>query len=246
MGRAERNHDMTSNLFTTDRFSATPHSTAEEKARFCNDFARFVLGGFDRKRFTQKFYQRLSLIFGHIAHFNASGFWETWFSTPEQQRQFVQHIHEYVALGDPHYCWSDVERELKSWIVREATAIEAVLAENERKFAEAAKAESDRRSALVAMISQPFTVVAKSENIGNFGHRQYVLLADDGGAWKVQRIYLYPWEVGQVVNVPLLNGQPDWCAMQGVECPERLENCPVESLARFSVQRRKGKTSQAV
>ena len=192
------------------------------------------------------FYQRLSLIFGHIAHFNAGGFWETWFSTPARQRQFVQHVHEYVALGDPHYCWSDVERELKSWIVREATAIEAVLAENERKFAEAVRAEADRRSALVAKTCQRFTVMAKSTNIGSFGHRQYMLLAEDGSAWKVQRIYLYPWEVGQVVNVPLLNGEPDWCGIQGVECPERLPDCPVESLARFSVQRGKGKTSQAV
>ena len=246
MGRAERNHDMTSNLFAADRFAATPHSTADEKARFCNAFARFVLGGFDRKRFTQKFYQRLSLIFGHIAHFNANGFWETWFSTPEQQREFVQHVHEYVALGDPQHCWSDVERELKSWIVREATAIEAVLAENERKFAVAAKAEADRSATLVAKTCQRFIVVAKSSNIGKFGHRQYVLAAQDGSAWKVQRIYLYPWEVGQVVNVPLLNGEPDWCAMQGVECAERLPDCPLESLARFSVQRGKGETSQAV
>jgi hypothetical protein len=246
MGRAERNHDMTRKLFATDRFSATPHSTAEEKARFCNDFTRFVLGGFDRKRFTQKFYQRLSLTFGHIAHFNASGFWETWFSTPEQQREFVQHVHEYVALGDPYYCWSDVERELKTWVVTEARAVEVVLAENERKFAEAAKAESDRRAELIGKTCQRFTVVAKSDNIGSFGHRQYVLLADDGSAWKVQRIYLYPWEIGQVVNVSLLNGQPDWCGIQGVECPERLPDCPVESLARFSVQRGKGKNSQAV
>ena len=53
MGRAERNHDMTNKAFAADRFADTPHSTAEDKARFCNDFARFVLGGFDRKRFTQ-------------------------------------------------------------------------------------------------------------------------------------------------------------------------------------------------
>ena len=232
--------------FTADLFRATLHSTAEEKARFCNDFTRFVLGGFDRKWFTQKFYQRLSLILGHIAHFNASGFWETWFSTPARQRQFVQHVHEYVALGDPHYCWSDVERELKTWVVAEAVAIETVLTGNEQKSAEAAKAETDRRAALVAKTCQQFTVMAKSDNIGGFGHRQYILCAQDGSAWIVHRIYLYPWQVGQVVAVPLVNGEPDWCGIQGVECPERMPDCPVESLTRFSVQRGKVKTSQAV
>lgn len=168
---------MTRKLLAADRFTATPHSTAEEKTRFCNDFIRFILSGFDRKRFTKKFYERLSNILGHIAHFNARGFWETWFSTPVQQRQFVQHIHECVPLGDPHFCWVDVERELKSWIVTNAEAVNTVLPANERKFAEAAKAECDRRAALVAKTCQQFTVVAKSSNIGSFGHRQYIMCA---------------------------------------------------------------------
>ena len=73
-----------------------------------------------------------------------------------------------------------------------------------------------------------------------------IYCAQDGSAWIVHRIYLYPWEVGQVVAVPLVNGEPDWCGIQGVECPERMPDCPVESLTRFSVQRGKIKTSQAV
>ena len=217
---------MTKRLFAADRFTATQHSTAEEKARFCNDFSRFVLRGFARKSFTQKFYERLSLIFGHIAHFNAGGFWDVWFATPAKQRQFVQRVHEWVAMGDPRFCWSDVEKELKSWVVTSAEAVETVLAENERKFAEAVKAETDRRAALQSQTCQQFKVVAKSTKTGSFGHRQYILCAQDGSVWIVHRIYLYPWQVGQVVNVPLLNGEPDWCSMQGVECPERLPNCP--------------------
>ena len=51
-------------LFTADRFVATPHSTAEEKVRFCNTFVGFVLRGFDRKVFKPEFYRRLSCIFG--------------------------------------------------------------------------------------------------------------------------------------------------------------------------------------
>jgi hypothetical protein len=223
---AKRNHAMTRTPFATDRFAPTPHSTAEEKARFCNNFVRFVLCGFDRKAFTTRFYQRLSLIFGHIAHFNAGGFWETWFSTPARQRQFVQRVHEWVAVGDPHFCWSDVERELKSWVLTNAEAVDTVLAENEKKAEESAKAETDRRAALVGKTCQRFTVMAKISNSGGFGHTHYILGAQDGSAWKVHRIYLYPWQVRQVVTVPLLNGEPDWCSMQGVECPERLPNCP--------------------
>ena len=71
-----------------------------------------------------------------------------WFSTPAKQRQFVQRIHDYVPVGDPHFCWSDVERELKSWAATEAEAVETVLAENERKAEEATQAETDRRAAL--------------------------------------------------------------------------------------------------
>ena len=213
---------MTRKPLAADRFTATPHSTPEEKAHFCDNFVRFVLRGFDRKLFKSKFYHRLSLIFGHIAHFNENSFWDVWFSTPEKQRHFVQHVHEWIAMGDPHFCWSDVERELKSWVVTNAEAVEAVLAESERKFAEAAKAETDRRATKTC---QRFTVMAKSRNSGGFGHTQYILGAQDGAAWILHRIYLYPWQVGQVVNVPLVNGEPDWCVIQGVECPERLPNC---------------------
>jgi hypothetical protein len=217
---------MTKRIFTADRFAATQHSTAEEKARFCNNFAKFILGGFPRHRFKTTFYRRLSNLFGHIAEYNETGFYEVWFSTPAKQWQFLRHIHESVPMGDPNFCWVDVERELRSWAATNAEAIEAALTENERKFAEAAKAETDRRTALQSKTHQRFKVLAKSTNTGAFGHRQYVLVANDGSAWKVQRIYLYPWEVGQVVSVPLLNSEPDWCNIQGVECPERIADCP--------------------
>ena len=216
-------------LFNAAGFTATSHSTAEEKARFYNHFVRFVLSGFARRLFKPKFYRRLSCIFGHIANYHETGFWEVWFADPAKQRQFVRRIHQWVPVGDPHFCWVDVERELKTWATRESEAVEAVLVENERKSAEAAQAETDRHAALASKTRQEFTVIAKSSNTGGFGHRQYILCAQDGSAWKVHRIYLYPWQVGQVVAVPLVNGEPDWCSIQGVECPERVENCPVEA-----------------
>ena len=217
---------MSKKLFTVNRFTATQHSSAEEKSRFCDNFAKFIVSGFPRSRFKTAFYRRLSNIFGHIAHYDQIGFWEVWFATPAKQRQFIRRIHEWVAMGDPNFCWSDVERELKSWAATNAEAIDAVLTENAQKFADAAKAETDRRTALQSKTHQRFKVVGKSTNTGAFGHRQYVLVANDGSAWKVHRIYLYPWEVGQVIGVPLIHGEPDWCSIQGVECPEQLPNCP--------------------
>lgn len=212
-------------LFTADRFTATQCYSVQDKARFCVTFARFVLGGFDRKLFKPRFYQRLSNIFGHIANYDETGFWEVWFSTPAKQRQFVRRIHEHIPVGDPHFCWVDVERELKAWATTEADAIDSVLGENEQKADDAAKSETDRRAALRAQTHQQFTVVAKSSNLGGFGHRQYILCAQDGSAWKIHRIYIYPWQVGEVVSVPLADGTPDWCGIQGVECPERMPNC---------------------
>lgn len=218
---------MTEQAFSIDRFTDTEHATADEKALFCKWFVRFVLAGFAPRLFAPRFYRRLSNIFGHIAHYDETGFWETWFSTPEQQRQFVRRIHEWIPIGDAPYCWSDVERELKSWAVMNAETIEEVLGENERKFAEAAATENARRAALAKRSHQQFSVVARSTNTNSFGHRQYVVVADDGGVYKVQRCYQKPWEHGQVIIVPLVSGEPNWLAIQ-CECPERFEPNPVE------------------
>jgi len=208
------------NPFTADQFTATAFRTAEEKAKFANHFARFVLGGFRSTLFPKWFYQQLSNTFMHIAHCNRGGFWSEWFATPGRQFQFLQRVDQYVPCGQPEHTYSDVERELKSWVTRESTAIVAVLEENELKYAEALARESERRHALLERTHQQFTVVAKSKNTGAFGHRQYILAADDGIVYAVQCIYLYPLEVGQVVHVPLEHGDFNWAAVH-CECPER-------------------------
>ena len=51
---------MTKSMFSADRFTAASCVTADEKARFCNWFVRFVLGGFARSVFKPQFYRRLS------------------------------------------------------------------------------------------------------------------------------------------------------------------------------------------
>ena len=109
---------MTKTIFTARRFIATQHSSADEKARFCNWFVRFVRAGFASRNFAPQFYRRLSTIFGFIAHYDETGFYEVWFATPEKQRHFIQRIYERIPMGQPEFCWVDVERELKSWVTQ--------------------------------------------------------------------------------------------------------------------------------
>lgn len=69
-------------MFTANQFTATKWESAEQKAKFANHFVRFVKSGFKPTLFYSWFYKRLSMTFGHIAHFNRQGFWHTWCLVP--------------------------------------------------------------------------------------------------------------------------------------------------------------------
>lgn len=56
-------------FFTASDFLPTKWSTADEKAAFGNALLNFMLTGFLAGRFTEKLYTRLSLCYGHIAHY---------------------------------------------------------------------------------------------------------------------------------------------------------------------------------
>jgi len=56
-------------FFTVSDFVPTKWSTAEEKAAFGNNLLHFMMTGFLADRFTEKLYTRLSMCFGHIAHY---------------------------------------------------------------------------------------------------------------------------------------------------------------------------------
>lgn len=103
-------------MFTTEQFTPTKFSTAQEKAKFANHFKRFVESGFNKNLFYKWFYQRLSMSFGHIAHYNLEGFYVTWFERPEDQIAFIQHTLEHPCYGDPHFTYSDVEKALIEWL----------------------------------------------------------------------------------------------------------------------------------
>jgi hypothetical protein len=102
--------------FTADSFTPTKWDHAEAKARFAKQFIRFVESDFNERRFTQAFYKRLALSFGHIAHFNRHGFYETFFASTAGKVRFLRQTLRHSCWGDPAFTYSDVERALQSWL----------------------------------------------------------------------------------------------------------------------------------
>ena len=104
---------MSKGPFSPTQFIPTKWSTAEEKARFGNALLHFVDSGFARGLFTDRLYSRLSNCFGHIAHYNSTGFYEEWFSSLTTQVRFLQHTLRFPCYGDPEFTFSDVESEIQ-------------------------------------------------------------------------------------------------------------------------------------
>ena len=102
--------------FDPSQFTPTKWDTAKDKAAFAKQFVRFVQSDFAAKHFTEKFYRRLSNTFGHIAHYNRGGFWETFFTTTADKVRFLKMTLQYPCYGDPTWTYSDVERALQQWI----------------------------------------------------------------------------------------------------------------------------------
>ena len=101
-------------IFTADQFQGTKWSTAEDKAKFANHFIRFVEGGYKWTVFPNWFYTRLSNCFGHIAHYNRLGFYETFFLDNADIGRFKQMTMSTV-YGDPTWTYSDVEMALQKY-----------------------------------------------------------------------------------------------------------------------------------
>ena len=104
--------------FTGEEFTPTKWATAEEKAKIANKLTCFVLGGFQQASLTGVMYQRLSNMFGHIAHCDINGFYSTWFADIKSCRDWAEHITGswLSGIGDPRFTWSDVETALIQWI----------------------------------------------------------------------------------------------------------------------------------
>jgi hypothetical protein len=103
--------------FLPSDFTATKFSTAADKAEFGNTLLRFIESEWAAALFTKSFYNRLSMCFGHIAHYCRSQFYEEWFSSLAAQVRFLKHTLRFPCYGDPEYTFSDVERAIQREIV---------------------------------------------------------------------------------------------------------------------------------
>lgn len=109
--------------FTGWDFTDTPHATAKEKAEFANWLIRFVEAGCPRSRFHKTKYQRLSNLWGHIAHYNVHGFYDEWFENVDAQTEWCQYVVEQTSYwGTPAQDWSDVEQAIAAWLIQTGRA----------------------------------------------------------------------------------------------------------------------------
>ena len=116
-------------------FVPTKFSSAADKADFGNALLHFLEADCPQELFTKKLYNRLSMTFGHIAHYDRSGFYDTWFSRARHKAAFIEKTLRWPCHGDPEFTFSDVEHAVQQ-IMRERN----YLARLELKAAEALRA----------------------------------------------------------------------------------------------------------
>ena len=120
--------------FLPSEFVPTKFSTAQDKAEFGNTFLHFIESEWARTAFSKSFYNRLSMCFSHIAHYDAAGFFATWFTTDADRLRFLRHTLAWPCWCDPEYSFCDVERAIQQEIRKRN-----YLARYELRTAEAAR-----------------------------------------------------------------------------------------------------------
>jgi hypothetical protein len=91
--------------FLPSDFTATKFSTAADKAEFGNTLLRFVESEWALAFFTKGFYNRLSMCFGHIAHYVENAIMQSSLaSTPE-----VRLLGHKATLHNPTHQIDDPE-----------------------------------------------------------------------------------------------------------------------------------------
>ncbi|MGI4944027.1 MAG: hypothetical protein ACRYHQ_26300, partial [Janthinobacterium lividum] len=74
--------------FENGQFVAAKFSSSVDKAKFGNQMLRFIGAGFPEASFNKAFYNRLSMCFSHIAHYDRHGFWNHFFISTEGRIDF--------------------------------------------------------------------------------------------------------------------------------------------------------------
>jgi hypothetical protein len=102
--------------FLPSEFVPTKFSSAQDKADFGNAFLRFIESEWARTAFSRSFYNRLSMCFSHIAHYDAAGFYEAWFTSDSDRLKFLRHTLAWPCWGNPEFTFCDVERAIQQEI----------------------------------------------------------------------------------------------------------------------------------
>ena len=137
------------------KYTATKWNTAEDKKQFVAQFKKFVEKDFPEHLFTKKFYQRLSIMGGHIAHYDKFGFYSTWFADNAPRARFIKHWMHVPCYGDPTYTWCDAEQDIRTWLqanpsflLRQEAAHAAAVEADERNEYERLRAKYDTADAV--------------------------------------------------------------------------------------------------
>jgi hypothetical protein len=105
-------------LFIEDDFTATKWDTPADKAWFANALCKFISLDFQPSLWTKRLYRRLSLCFGHIAHYSDTGFWDVFFRDTQGKLDFLDEALRYRCYGDPTHTYSDTERAIQARLRR--------------------------------------------------------------------------------------------------------------------------------
>lgn len=99
-------------VLTAADFTPMKFTPADTKAWFANHFMRFVSSDFPKHHFTLRFYRQVMHTFGHIAHYDAAGYWAEFFTSTTGEIEFIEQAVHHPCYGDPTHTFSDVEREI--------------------------------------------------------------------------------------------------------------------------------------
>lgn len=111
-GRAVTGPRLTIPPLAAAAFAPTTWSTAEGKAAFANALLHFLEADCPRAQWRKPLYQRLSLSFGMIAHYDAAGFWAHYFDSRAGKVSFLRDVLAHGCWGSPDHTFCDVEREV--------------------------------------------------------------------------------------------------------------------------------------
>jgi hypothetical protein len=138
----------------------TKFSTAQDKADFGNAFLHFIESEWARTAFSKSFYHRLSMCFSHIAHYDAVGFYETWFTSDADRLRFLRHTLAWPCWGDLEYTFCDVERAIQHEIRKRN-----YLARYELRAAEAVRSSEMETLKRLEAKYRPGSIQASSEDL---------------------------------------------------------------------------------